>query len=164
MEISTIRSKVGLFLKKYRYAVCVLLIGVVLMLIPTEQKPDKDKQEPIVDNAPTVSVEDQLCVLLSKIQGAGKVEIMLSYASGSETLYHTDVETEADGTKNTTVLITGADREESPLVTRVDPPKYLGAIILCQGADSAAVRLAITEAISKYTGLGADQIAVLKMK
>ena len=61
------------------------------------------------------------------------------------------------------MIITDYNRNESALVERVDPPQYLGAIVICQGADSAAVRLAVVEAVSKYTGLGADQIAVLKM-
>ena len=43
-------------------------------------------------------------------------------------------------------------------------PVYQGAIILCQGADSPSVRLAITQAVSKVTGLPTDRIAVLKMK
>lgn len=35
--------------------------------------------------------------------------------------------------------------------------------MVCQGADNAAVRLAIVEAVSKVTGLGANRISVLKM-
>ncbi|MCD8087632.1 MAG: hypothetical protein LUE22_03455 [Oscillospiraceae bacterium] len=38
-----------------------------------------------------------------------------------------------------------------------------GAAIVCQGADSAAVRLEITEAVRCYTGLGADKIEIFKM-
>jgi stage III sporulation protein AG len=43
-------------------------------------------------------------------------------------------------------------------------PQYLGAIVVCQGADRSDVRLAIVEAVSALTGLGADKISVLKMK
>lgn len=38
-----------------------------------------------------------------------------------------------------------------------------GAAIVCQGADSAAVRLEITEAVRCYTGLGADKIEIFRM-
>lgn len=164
MEMKPILEKAASWLSKYRYAVCVLLIGIVFMLIPSVETQKTVHEEPVLNDSPTVSVEEQLGTLLSKIQGAGRVEIMLSYASGTETLYHTDTDIEGDTVNSTTVLITGSDRGESALVSRVDPPQYLGAIVLCQGGDSAAVRLAITEAVSKYTGLGADQIAVLKMK
>ena len=62
------------------------------------------------------------------------------------------------------MIITDSDRKEEGLITQVDPPVYQGAIIVCQGADRGAVRLAIVEAVSRVTGLGADRISVLKMK
>ncbi len=39
-----------------------------------------------------------------------------------------------------------------------------GAVVVCQGADSAAVRLIVTNAVTAYTGLGSDKIWVMKMK
>lgn len=36
-----------------------------------------------------------------------------------------------------------------------------GAAVVCDGAGSASVRLAIVRAVSAYTGLGSDRIAVL---
>lgn len=39
-----------------------------------------------------------------------------------------------------------------------------GAVVLCTGADDAAVRLSVTNAVSAYTGLGSDKIRVIKMK
>ena len=39
-----------------------------------------------------------------------------------------------------------------------------GAVVVCPGADSAAVRLNITRAVSAYTGLGSDRIIILKSK
>ena len=54
--------------------------------------------------------------------------------------------------------------EESGLIRQINPPAYLGAIVVCQGADNNTVRLAIVEAVSRATGLGADKISVLKMR
>lgn len=164
MEIKEVLNRFASLLLKYKWAICVLAVGIVLMLLPGGDKTEVITEPEIINTGPEISVEQQLSELLSKIQGAGKVEVMLSYASGAETIYHSDTENDSDSSKNSAVLVTGADRGESALVTRVDPPGYLGAIVICQGADSASVRLAIVEAVSKYTGLGADQIAVLKMK
>ena len=61
-------------------------------------------------------------------------------------------------------MVTGSDRSEKGLVRQINPPEYLGAVVLCQGADNAAVKLAIVEAVSKATGLSTDRITVLKMK
>ena len=38
-----------------------------------------------------------------------------------------------------------------------------GAVVVCEGADNAAVRLDILRAIGSYTGFGSDRITVLKM-
>ncbi|MBR5491099.1 MAG: hypothetical protein IKV79_07510 [Oscillospiraceae bacterium] len=38
-----------------------------------------------------------------------------------------------------------------------------GAVIVCDGADSSAVCLCVTNAVSVYTGLGSDKIEVIKM-
>ena len=164
MEITQQLQKLWDQIFKYRYAVLVLLVGVALMLIPSIESPtaaQEIKTDPVVVEA---DPQEQLAALLSKLQGAGKVEVLLSIATGSETQYHSDIQGHTDSTQQNTVIITDGNRNESPLVSRVDPPRYQGAIILCQGADSAAVRLAIVEAVSNFTGLGADQIAVLKMK
>ena len=50
------------------------------------------------------------------------------------------------------------------MVRQILSPEYLGAVVVCQGANDVQVRLAVVEAVSKVTGLGADKISVLKMK
>ena len=62
------------------------------------------------------------------------------------------------------MIVSDSARAESGLVQQILPPTYQGAVILCQGADSAAVRLALIEAVSNATGLSSDRISVLKMK
>lgn len=38
-----------------------------------------------------------------------------------------------------------------------------GCVVVCRGADSPAVRLAVTSAVAAYTGLGSDKISVYPM-
>ena len=38
-----------------------------------------------------------------------------------------------------------------------------GAVVVCAGADSAKVRLEVTNAVAAYTGLGSGHIIVMKM-
>lgn len=40
---------------------------------------------------------------------------------------------------------------------------YMGAVVVCPGADRAEVRLRIVETVSAFTGLGSHQIVVQKM-
>ena len=57
-----------------------------------------------------------------------------------------------------------AARTETGLVRQTLEPIYRGAVVLCDGADQSGVRLAIVNAVSSVTGLGADRICVLKRK
>ena len=79
-------------------------------------------------------------------------------------MYQTDTQTSGDTCRVDTVIVTDSDRKEQGLIQKLNPPKYMGAIIVCKGAGNAAVKLAVVEAVSRVTGLGADQISVLKMK
>ena len=93
---------------------------------------------------------------------------MLTESSGEEIIYQTDGDSsQTDSSfsnREDTVTITDSQRNEQGLVRQQNPPKYMGAIVVCQGGDKPSVRLAIIDAISKVTGLGADKISVLKMK
>ena len=137
------------------------------MLIPS-QNPDTPKDSVMQATEVGLPLEEQLANILAKVSGAGEVKVMLSLAAGEETLYQTDVDqqtqTDSTSSKRNTVTVTDSQRNESGLVRQVLPPAYMGAIIVCEGADAPSVRLAIIEAVSDVTGLGADKISVLKMK
>ena len=153
-----ILKKITYFVGKNRYAVIVLAIGLILMLLPFGTgKEEIEKCEPIQEQ---VRVDQLLEQVLSTIDGVGKVKVMLTVETGESIIYQTDT----GATSIDTVIITDKDRAEVGLIKQIDPPKYRGAIIVCQGAESAAIRLSIVEAVSKVTGLGADRISVLKMK
>lgn len=165
MDQLEISGRIKEFFIKYRYVILVVLLGVALMCFPTGKK---KVAEPIPVNVAESTVEreleDALAHILSQIKGAGKVEVLLTEASGAETMYQSDTHTGSDTGREDTVIISGSDRSQTGLVRQVNPPSYMGAIVVCQGADSASVRLAIVQAVSSVTGLGADHITVLKMK
>lgn len=147
--------KIGGWVKKYRFVLLVLLAGIVLMLLPEDQETE---QPAAVQTEEVETMESRLERILSRIDGAGEVAVMLTEASGEEIIYQTD------GDQADTVLVTDADRNEQGLVRTREPPTYQGAIVVSTGADSASVRLALVEAVSNVTGLGTDRITVLKME
>ena len=167
MDKVIIKDKLLQFLHKYKYVALVLIFGIVLMLIPTGKEASV---EPVLtareDNI--LSVEERLAQILQQIKGAGEVQVLITEAFGEETIYQTNDNVSASdtstSTRKDTVTITDSQRNQQGLVRQQNPPKYLGAIVVCQGGDQPAVRLAIIDAVSKVTGLGADKIAILKMK
>ena len=169
MDIKNTLAKILDLIKKYRYAVFVLLIGLVLMTIPdlktqTEETVYDAKEEPAIET----SLDDKLSKILSQVDGAGRVQVILTIAAGEEVVYQTDnneTNTADSSAKSTeTITITDANRNQNGLIRQVNPALYQGAIIVCEGADNATVHLAIVDAVSKITGLGANRISVLKMK
>jgi len=169
MDVKILASKVYSQINKYRYAVLVLMIGVVLLLIPGKKTQSVlPKQEEQSAEQGLMIDREALTEILQSIQGAGKVQVLLSVASGEKTVYQTNSDASNTGDNSSirieTVIVSDSQRNETGLISQINPPVYLGAIVVCQGADSAAVKLAVTQAVSKITGLGADNICVLKMK
>ena len=166
MELKTAGAKLKTLVYKNRYAALVLLIGIVLMCLPGKR--DEAPQTQTAEIEMQTSVSDELAEILSNIDGAGRVEVLLTVASGEETIYQTDQSASDTETNNSTqfdtVTITDAQRNEIGLIRQINPPIYQGAIIVSQGADRPSVRLAIVNAVSKVTGLSTDRISVLKMK
>lgn len=159
MDRVMLREKAMAWMSKYKYLLLVLLVGVGLMLIPSNN--DKQEQKESITTLPAQpSLSEELATILSKIQGVGKVQVLLTVKAGEQIIYQVDPN---GADREDTVIITDSDRAQNGLVQQVIPPTYRGAIVLCQGADSPTVRLAVMEAVSSVTGLDSSRISVLKM-
>ncbi len=140
------------------------------MLLPagSREQAEKVQEQSTAQPEETTALQDRLSDLLSQMAGAGKVKILLTEATGEQILYQEDKDTsssdQSQGTRTDTVILTDGTRGQDGLISQVNPPTYLGAVVLCQGADQSSVRLAITEAVANATGLGYHKITVLKMK
>lgn len=164
MDWLALRNKSTAFAKKYRYVLLVLALGLLLMALPEGSTEEATPETAPEQTASQPDLQSSLEEILAKIDGAGKVSVLLTVAEGEKTIYQTDQSTSTDSVRVETVIITDSAKAQQGLVRQVDPPLYLGAVVVCQGGDNPAVRLAIVEAVSSATGLGADKISVLKMK
>lgn len=169
MDIKLLQRKGLSFVKKNKYVILILLIGLFLMTIPTGKKENlSEKTQLKSETEDKQTMAQQLELILAQVSGAGRVRVFLTEAAGERTVFQEDKNTTVNADTSTTqvktIVISNANREESGLVQQVNPPTYLGAIVVCQGADDPCVQLAIVDAVSKVTGLGADRISVLKMK
>ena len=154
---------------KYKYALIVLLAGVFLMLLPSRQERTTAAEPSAGASASEISeMQDALAKLLSKIDGAGRVEVLLSLEYGAESFYQSDEKISASGDtesrEQTIVLYQPDSAQRLPAVRRTRYPVYRGAVVVCEGAGSPSVELAIVQAVSRLTGLGSDKISVIKMK
>jgi len=150
---------------KYKYVIMVGIIGVILLLMPEKGNVVTKAEETKPQMQQEVTLQAQLEQLLGQLHGAGKVKLLLTTAQGERYIFQTDSDTGQNGElRLETVIVSGSDRQENPVIQQTIGPVYQGAVVLCQGAADTSVRLAIVEAVSKATGLGSDKICVLKMK
>lgn len=167
MDRIAIREKTLQAFQKYKYVLLILALGFVLMSIP-EGTQEAQKPTPTEVPVEEPDASDALEQILGQIEGVGKVSVLLTEAAGAETLYQTDEEStissDSESLRVETVIISDSERGEQGLVRKVNPPTYLGAIVVCQGADRPSVQLSVVEAVSNATGISADRITVLKMK
>ncbi len=168
MDMKKFGSRAGAFIGKYRYALLVLALGLVLMTLPVGNKKTEAEVPKTAVNTTKKDPSSELAQILGQIRGVGRVQVLLTVKTGETTVYQTDEDTSVSESgssiRKETVIITDSNRNQQALVVQVLPPNYMGAVIVCQGAEDASVRLAVVEAVSKATGLGADKITVLKMK
>ena len=164
MEPIKWREKISDLVDKYKYSALVVILGIGILLLPVKptEKTEPQKDESQIQEQAQLS--EQLAQILSSIDGAGAVEVMLTVAQGPRTVYQMNSDVTDQSSDTTTVIIKDADKVETGLVRQIIPEQYQGAIVVCEGAENPSVRLSIVEAVSDVTGLGADRISVLKMK
>lgn len=151
---------------RYKFVLLVVLAGILLMLIPSGKTGADTLDLPEQTDQP--DLEERLEEILSQMDGVGKTRVLLTVSQGSQTEYVYDEDGSEAGESATSrreaVLVTGQDRSQSGLISRVLAPVYQGAVVVCQGGDQPGVRLQVVEAVCDATGLSADKVTVLKMK
>ena len=109
------------------------------------------------------NLEAQLESLISNLDGAGKVKVMVTLSgSESEVLAKNTESIEENGvikTIETIITVSG-----KPYVTKTENPDINGVIIICEGGDDLTVKMNITEIITTALNVSADKIRILKMK
>ena len=160
------KEKLRDILKKYRFAALVALAGVVLMLLPGKKDGAAEMETVEGESFSLEETERRMAEMLGAMDGVGRVQVMLTLKNGSSLELAEDADsTERDGetrAQREPVTLNRGSGYQDVVVTRETYPVYLGAVVVCQGAGSSGVRLAVTEAVAALTGLPADRITVVQ--
>ena len=145
---------------KYKYLILVALVGIIMLLIPTGGAGEAtgNRVSPGIE-APEFSLpaeEGRLEKALESVEGAGDVRVVLSLRGG--------VEREVVPGRDGALVVSAGSGAQAAVERRFIYPEYLGALIICDGADMPKVKLDIIHAVQSVTGLGSDKITVIKMK
>lgn len=150
---------------KYKYAIGVLALGIVLMLLPSPEAEESTQQ--LSDPFDRLSVQREMEQILSKVDGVGALRLMLSVDSGTEmelACEMSEEQEEGSAARETKPIVLERGSEENVVVIKSRYPGFTGALIVCEGGGNAAVRLSLTQAVASLTGLTADRITVVKGK
>lgn len=133
---------------------------LLLVLLPRSGREKTEEQAlsaavPEAQDLTLFETERRLEQALSLIEGAGRVRVLLAISAGEERVLALKGDEPA-------VISSGSGKEETVELYRKSA-RYLGAVVISEGAASANVRLALTDAVGTFTGLGSDKITILEM-
>lgn len=170
MDRLKVPPKIKALWDRHKFVLLIVLLGLVLMALPerTQEAPHPLTPTTPANTFPEEDLAASLEKILSQIHGAGEVRVLLSEETGVQTVFQTDTDsqenTQGTSVRVETVIISQGSGMQNGLIVQTNPGTYRGAIVLCQGADDPVIKLQITEAVAKCTGLGTDRISVLKLK
>ena len=127
----------------------------------------------------TDDLEEKLKIILSKMNGVGNTEILITYSESSEDVFLYNETTKTTITKETDseggnrdtnqtdttkeVVYKDENGESIPITQKIISPKLEGALILAQGASDANIKSNIIQAVEALTGLPTHKIQVFEM-
>lgn len=151
--------------KKTRYVIvavlCLILVVSVFMNFPKENINKNESGDIITEYVNRL--EMKLSETLSKVEDVGSVSVVITVASGMETVLATKT--------TTTQTADGVETEETPLIVngktvvlREDYPKITGVLIVAQGVNNFAVLSRIQQATMSLLDIELNQIEILSKK
>ena len=170
-QLSELQKRLSAGISKFRLPLLIFAAGLLLMLLPTGKRSTQQAVQTAAQAAQTqelTSSQEEMEAILSRIDGVGRVDLLLTLRTSGASVYQTDTRTVTSGSGTTeecqTVFGQTSGSGKEPVVQTTLAPQYQGALVVCDGADRASVRLAVVQAVTSLTGLGSNQIAVVKMK
>ena len=147
----------------------------------------QSQKEPIISNevnevsysnSSEEDLEKRLENILSDIDGAGEVKVMISISTGSEKTLAQEIKREASNIneasaqgetlnekyENTIVLTENSKGDQEPVVIKETAPKVEGVLVLAQGGDDITVKESISNACQALFDVPAHKVEILKMK
>jgi len=172
--------------------VLMFCLGVALLIGSTFlNRDDSDRQmpaamilpspsEPALTASEELTLERRLSQILSMVEGAGNVEVMLTFSQLREVVLAEDVavnetsikeEDSSGGSRESsslsrderTILVPSPGGGQEPIILREIVPRVEGVIIVSEGGDNVFVREALIRAATTVLGVDIHRVQVLQM-
>lgn len=165
--------------KNFKTKMLILFIlGITFLYIGSspylkkEKKTEVVQNEEIKDEIKNDDLENRLKNILSKVEGAGNVDVMITYKNDKELVVaqNTEEEQEEDtnkirqNLKSDYVIIESEDGSYEPLVLKEISPSIEGVLIVAEGGDNIIVKNGLLKAAESLLNVPSHKIEILKMK
>ena len=157
------KTKKSIFKKEY-FLIIILTVVVIAIFLSGQGLNFTffDKAESS-DKSYVSNLQNSLKNILSDVDGAGKINVLITVDGSEEEVVLKNVETVVENGVKTAVesivLVAG-----KPYVVKVNNPKVLGVVVVCEGADALEVKLKIIEIVTTTLKVDADSVRIIKMK
>lgn len=119
-----------------------------------------------------ISLEQRLANLLSQVEGAGKVEVMIYADSSSEMVpaYNDHLDSRSSEETNRKSLESSERRElalsgdDKPVILKVEIPEIKGVVVVAEGADDFLIKQELNKAVCTLLGVPEHRVQILKHK
>lgn len=114
-------------------------------------------------------IEEKLENIISQIDGAGNVTVMVSVEGSPELIYVSDTDnktsTSSNGSTTTSTsspIIIGSGANSTGIIKTESLPDVKGVIVVSSGASKVSIKLDILTAVSTLLDISTDKITILK--
>lgn len=186
MELS---KKAAKLLKRFTAAekrgalVKIMLLGAVLMVlsdITAKSSFEGGGENAVSAESYCAATEQRLEQILSRVEGVGRAQVMVTLENGIEYRYAADekqsgdsVFTYASGSDSPSKVQEKEDREQSyiligssgdrrPLVVTELSPRVRGVVVVCDGAKNPVIRQRVNQAVTTALGISSIQVCVIQ--
>ena len=177
-------SKIVLWMKENKKASIFLLSGLLLLVlaIPTNKKETKESANTnlvLEEEDYCKELEDKMEEILGKVEGVGKVQVMITLKNSKEQVVNKDTplsssktaeEREGEKSESESVeqgeetILVNMDGDSVPYVIKEYAPKVEGVLIIAQGGDDPGIKAELIEAASVLLNVPSHKVSILKME
>ncbi|MBE6899213.1 MAG: hypothetical protein E7479_00895 [Ruminococcaceae bacterium] len=176
-NLKNVFEKIKKYFKKNKKIKALLIpaagfIGIVMILF-SEAVPEKESINSNEDKTPASEISEREKILenrigeaVSKIKGAGKTHVTITFESSEETFYAKNFsgstgEKEKENQEEI-VIIDGKNGEE-PIYLKTDEAKIRGVLVICEGGGNPLVKEKIIEGICALLDISSNKVSVAEM-
>ena len=149
--------------KLISYIIAVFIALLLSLLIFNNSSSNKTTTKETNNLEYVENLENRLSEILSCVQDAGRVKVIITVESGMENILATKVSIDQDGAviekKEEPITVNG-----KTVIIKENYPKITGVLIVAEGANNIWVKSKLLNATTSLLGVDVNNIEVLTMK